>query len=55
MNEIVCSIRDDPTQCLEYMSVQEIVTELMLMMINKILPESSSALPERSSSMNLVT
>ena len=54
MKEIVCRIRDDPTQCLEYMSVQEIVTELMLMMINKILPESS-ALPERSSSMNLVT
>ena len=52
---MVCRIRDDPTECLEHVSVQEIVTELMLMMINKILPEGSCALPECSSSMNLVT
>ena len=54
MNEIVCKIRDDPTQCLEHVSVQEIIIQLMLTMINKILPEGSS-LPEHSSSTNLVT
>lgn len=53
---MVCRIRDDPTECLEHVSVQEIVTELMLMMIKSLTRGFSfSALPECSSSMNLVT